>query len=313
MRRFLVLLVTILCCSSVWGQNAPHMRTRLLTSLTNTEIEQYLKRNDVIFIPIGNVEPHGGMPIDCEYVGPLAIAMKAAEEVDGLVLPGLAYFFPDATVVGRGAVHVTPSEGTAFLKPIAKSLLRQGFRRQIYLSGHAPSFQTISPLVREIFDETHVPILYLENGLRPPGSRFPSQMGGMTSMASARPTIESNTQLIGAYLITGRLEDVPINLSQEVPVHPANPGVDNLFPVGVQSGAIGFYMTDPTDHGGPALPMTAEQRSSLANKGAASIEEGVKAGNLKEILQAMRDYDKFIQQNIIPKYGWMFPGDKQGQ
>jgi creatinine amidohydrolase len=178
MRRFVILLATILWSSSVWGQAVPHMRTRLLTSLTNTEIEQYLKRNDVIFIPIGNVEPHGGMPIDCEYVGPLASAMKAAEEVDGLVLPGLVYFFPDATVVGRGAVHVTPSEGLAYLKPIAKSLLRQGFRRQIYLSGHAPSFQTISPLVREVFDQTHVPILYLERGMRPPGMKFPSQMGG---------------------------------------------------------------------------------------------------------------------------------------
>jgi len=290
------------------------MRTRLLTSLTNTEIEQYLKRNDVIFIPIGNVEPHGGMPIDCEYVGPLASAMKAAEEVDGLVLPGLVYFFPDATVVGRGAVHVTPSEGLAYLKPIAKSLLRQGFRRQIYLSGHAPSFQTISPLVREIFDETHVPILYLEKGMRPPGMKFPFQMGGMASMASAHPNIESNAGTIGAYLIAGRLEDVPINLSQEVPVHPANPAVDDLFPVGVQSGAIGFYMTDPTDHGGPALPMTAEQRSDLAKKGAATIEAGVKAANLKEILQAMRDYDNFIQQSILPKYGWMFPGyTPQGQ
>ena len=311
MRRFGFLLMTIMWGASVWGQTVPHMRTRLLTSLTNTEIEQYLKRNDVIFIPIGNVEPHGGMPIDCEYVGPLASAMKAAEEVDGLVLPGLVYFFPDATVVGRGAVHITPSEGLAYLKPIAKSLLRQGFRRQIYLSGHAPSFQTISPLVREIFDETHVPILYLERGMRPPGSKpMSQQLGGMTSMASARPNIESNAGTIGAYLIAGRLEDVPINLSQEVPVHPANPGVDNLFPVGVQSGAIGFYMTDPTDHGGPALPMTAEQRSALAKKGAATIEAGVKAANLKEILQAMRDYDKFVQQNVIPKYGWMFTGDR---
>ncbi len=129
-------------------------------------------------------------------------------------------------------------------------------------------------------------------------------------MAAARPTIESNTGLIGAYLIVGRLEDVPINLSQEVPVHPANPGVDNLFPIGVQSGAIGFYMTDPTDHGGPALPMTAEQRLTLAQKGAATIDTGVKAANLKEIVQAMRDYDKFIQQTIVPKYGWMFPDYK---
>jgi creatinine amidohydrolase len=248
------------------------------------------------------------MPIDVEYVIPLAQAMKAAEEVDGLVLPGLAYFFPDATIVGRGAVHVNPSEGTAYLKAIAKSLLRQGFRRQIYLSAHGPSFQTISPLVREIFDETQAPILYLERGLRAPANGPSPLRGGMTSMASAQPTIESNARTMGAYLIAGRLDDVPVNLSQQVPVHPANTAVDNLFPVGPQSGAIGFYMTDPTDHGGPALSMTAEQRSRLAAQGAAEISANVKAANLPEILQAMREYDRFVQQQLLPQYGWMFPG-----
>jgi creatinine amidohydrolase len=306
-RVFVPLLAMILSGATVWAQAVPQMRTRLLTSLTNTEIEQYLRRNDIIFIPIGTVEPAGGMPIDAEYVIPLAQAIKAAEAVDGLVLPGLAYFFPDATIVGRGAVHVTPSEGTAYLKAIAKSLLRQGFRRQIYLSAHGPSFQTISPLVREIFDETRVPILYLERGLRAPATGPQPLRGGMTSMASAKPTIESNARTMGAYLIVGRLDDVPVSLSQEVPVHPANAAVDNLFPVGPQSGAIGFYMTDPTDHGGPALAMTAEQRSRLAAQGAAEITANVKAANLQDILQAMRDYDRFVQQQLLPKYEWMFP------
>ena len=63
-----------------WCQ-APLMRTRYLTSLTRPEIEDYLKRNDVIFIPVGNVEAHGGLPADCEYVGPLAFGQKMGEEV----------------------------------------------------------------------------------------------------------------------------------------------------------------------------------------------------------------------------------------
>src|SRR5215216_2481205 len=118
MRKLAVFSIVLLSAGIAWGQSVPQMRTRLLTSLTNTEIEQYLKRNDVIFVPVGTVEAHSELPIDVEYVGPLAYAIKLAEEADGLVLPGLAYFFPDATVVGRGAVHVTPSEGTAYLKVI---------------------------------------------------------------------------------------------------------------------------------------------------------------------------------------------------
>lgn len=37
------------------------MRTRSFPSMTNYEIEQYLKRNDVIFIPVGNAEMHGAL------------------------------------------------------------------------------------------------------------------------------------------------------------------------------------------------------------------------------------------------------------
>ena len=55
MRMITLLLVAVLGSSSAWAQTGPQMRTRLLTSLTNTEVEQYLKRNDVIFIPVGTV------------------------------------------------------------------------------------------------------------------------------------------------------------------------------------------------------------------------------------------------------------------
>src|SRR5207237_9183522 len=163
MRKVAISLILLLSASLEWGQAVPQMRTRMLTKLTNTEIEQYLKRNDVIFIPVGTVEPHSEIPLDAEYVGPLAYAIKLAEEADGLVLPGMVYFFPDATVVGRGSVHVTPSEGTAYLKVIAHSLLGQGFGRQLYNTGACAPVRAMAPLVREFFDETHVPIVHLES------------------------------------------------------------------------------------------------------------------------------------------------------
>jgi hypothetical protein len=52
--------------SAAWSQPAT-VRTRYLPSLTNPEIEHYLKRNDIIFIPVGTVETFGAMPSDMEY------------------------------------------------------------------------------------------------------------------------------------------------------------------------------------------------------------------------------------------------------
>jgi creatinine amidohydrolase len=266
------------------------MRTRYLTSLTNTEIEEYLKRNDILFIPVGNVEVHGGLPTDCEYVGPLAFAQKMAEETDGLVLPYLAYFFPGGTVVGKGTVYVTPSEGLAYLKVIARSLLRQGFRRQVYLSAHGPSPQTISPLVREFFDETKDPILYIETG------NLVRNVKG-----------DFNKVLFGAYSVVGRLEDIPLNVTQVMPEHPADPSLTKLQSLGPGSGAVGAYFGDPGEHGGLAKPITAEQRAAWAKEGVAMIEAAVKAADVRGIMQALKDHDKFTKDVILPKYGSILP------
>jgi hypothetical protein len=37
------------------------------------------------------------------------------------------------------------------------------------------------------------------------------------------------------------------------------------------------------------------------------IEQAVKGFDIKGILQAMRDHDKYTQDHIVPQYGWMFP------
>ena len=273
-----------------WGQGVPPMRTRSLPSLTNTEVEAYLSRNDIIFIPVGNVEVHGGLPEDCEYVGPLAFAQKMAEETDGLVFPYLAYFFPGGTVVGKGTVYVTPSEGLAYLKAIAHSLLRQGFRRQIYLTAHGPSPQTLSPLIREFFDETKDPILYIE-------------LGGLMNKVKA----DHNKVLFGAYSVVGRLEDIPLNVTQVMPEHPTDPSLNKLQSLGPGSGAIGAYFGDPGEHGGLAKPITAAERAQWAKEGVAMIEATIKAADIKGIVQAMRDHDKFTQDVILPKYGKTLP------
>jgi len=286
--RLAVLLAALACVA--WSQGATPIRSRYLTNLTNTEVEQYLKRNDIIFIPVGNVEVHGGFPTDCEYVGPLAFAQKMAEEADGLVFPYLAYFFPGGTVVGKGTVYVTPSEGLAYLKAIARSLLRQGFRRQIYLTGHGPSPQTLSPLVREFFDETKDPILYIETG-------------GLMRRVKG----DFNKVLFGAYSIVGRLEDIPLNVTQIMPEHPADPGLAKLQALGPGSGAIGAYFGDPGEHGGLAKPITAEQRAAWAKEGAAMIDAAIKAADIKGIVQAMRDHDKYTQEVVLPKYGSILP------
>ena len=54
--------------------------------MLNSEVEAYLKENDIIIVPVGTVEMHGGMPLDSETVISEAYALKMAEACNGLVL-----------------------------------------------------------------------------------------------------------------------------------------------------------------------------------------------------------------------------------
>src|SRR5215813_2163957 len=95
------------------------LHTRDLTRLSQVQVADYLKRSDIIFIPIGAVETNGIMPSDRDYVAPLAYAMAMADELDALYMPGLIWSFPGTTVVAPATINISPSEGVSFLRGVA--------------------------------------------------------------------------------------------------------------------------------------------------------------------------------------------------
>ena len=298
MKKYFVLFLILSLVLPATGQTVK-MRTRILTSLTNIEIEEYLKRNDVIFIPIGPIEVHGGLPVDCEYVGPLAVAMNMAEKADGLVLPHLAFCYPGGTTVGRGTIYVSSSDFLDYLKIVAHSLLRQGFKTQIYITGHGGSYLQTGSLVREFLDETKVPILAID--LNTARSNYGTQIAG------------SENFMYGAYSIAGRLEDIPLDLSGielpeenvEIPESvfdfPQIPGLDrNKLN---QHMALGFYYLSPLQHGGIPKPITAAERAQFAEEGAKYIDQFVDSMDIKAIADGLKWHRKWINDNILPKYG----------
>src|SRR5215467_8629396 len=111
------------------------LHTRDMTRLSQVQIADYLKRSDIIFIPLGAVETNGIMPSDRDYVSPLAYAMTMAEELDALYMPGLIWSYPGTTMIAQATVNISPTQGVEFLHATAQSLLHQGFRRQVYISS----------------------------------------------------------------------------------------------------------------------------------------------------------------------------------
>ena len=271
-----------------------NLRTRILPRMLNSEVEEYLTRNYIIIVPVGTVELHGGLPLDSETVISEAFALKMAEACDGLVLTGLPYFYAGATASGRGTVQVSIRQGIDYLGAIARSLLRQGFKRQIYISFHGPAHMTCSPMVRDFFDETGVPILYMDLT--------------MQMMQSARDLFKSMDSFhaitVGAYDMMGRLSDVPLTTEYHHNAPQSCAPFNDIFALAYQSAAIGYCFGDHKDHmSTPDIPDEAV-RAALADEGRELIQALVSRMDMPHVVDQMRNLEAYNIE-VAKKFPWV--------
>jgi creatinine amidohydrolase len=284
------------------AQQVRKLHSRDLIRLSQPQVTEYLKRSDIIFIPVGAVETNGIMPGGRDWVAPLAYAMAMAEEIDALYMPGLPWSYPGTTMTSSGTINISPTQGLEFLRATAEALWRQGFRRQVYItSGHGPAPLTVGTLVREFFDSHRVPLLYIE-------------MGEQLSRLQI-PAPQRNRLIWGAHHITGRLIDLPLkgdygDASNLGPV-PQNPGMVELGKLGFAgSERLGSWITDDRAHGGGGannLPATEAEREEWGKQGEAQIRAIVKALKLPEAMKALREHDKYTNEVIGPKFEKVLP------
>lgn len=270
------------------------MRTRVLCKMINDEVQQYLKDNNRIIVPVGTTEMHGGFPLNCETVVSEAFALEMAKSCDALVLTGLPYFYAGATASGRGTVQVSVREGMDYLGALAKNLLRIGFRRQIYISFHGPAHMTICPMIRDFYDQTGIPILYIDL---------------MIHCNKNKDLFENfaddfNSMIVGAYKIMGCLDDIPFVTGMSSAARQSCEEFSDLFSLGYQSSAIGYYFQRNSDHmPTPDIP-DCKTRDRLAEHGQNLIEKLVQRLNMNEIAEKMEQMEEYSQENEA-LYPWV--------
>lgn len=282
----------------------PEMRTRFLPKMTHDEVVEYRKRNDIIFVPFGTVEVHGTFPLDVEQTTPEAFALCMAQKVDGLVLGQLPYFYPGASPMSPGTIQMSVESGVRYLKEIAHSLLNQGFRRQIYVSLHGPAFLTAGTLVVDFFDETKVPITYID---LVEAVKYAAQHGVKVE--------DYDSLFFGAYEILGRKDELVVDDSIcAEPKRDSETSIDHFSyfrRYAHPSGSIGFYFARPEDHAGMTGALKSiEERDEKCKKGAEQIREIVDHMEMPEYVEAMRYVDKETSSVILPKYADILPRNK---
>jgi creatinine amidohydrolase len=288
--------ITFLFLASILAAQIRPLHTRDLTRLAHPQVAKQLQTSDVIFIPVGAVETNGTQPSDRDYVYALAYAMTMAEQTGGLYMPGLVWSYPGTTGLASSSIYLSPQAGITQLKQLATSLLRQGFRRQVYISAsHGPAPLTAGTMVREFFEETQVPLLYIN-------------MDSVLPKLKLDPA-QSPRLLYGAHSITSRIEDLPLrgdfgaNIENKPADLPENEGLRDLGKLGFSGSlTLGSWIPHVMAHSGTGpLPADASERERWGREGADLLRRVVRDMKMPEAMAALQKHDQFTQKYIVKK------------
>jgi creatinine amidohydrolase len=101
------------------------------------EIEQYLRRDDLVLLPVGSTEQHGPhLPVGTDTAEAIAVALGAAERLDLLVAPPVWYGWTAHHMGYPGTITLRAETLTAIVEDVCQSLVYHGFKRIVIVNGH---------------------------------------------------------------------------------------------------------------------------------------------------------------------------------
>jgi len=123
------------------------------------DIQEFLKKSDVVMIPFGSCEMHGKhLPLGTDTYQIKAITERAAEIADVPYTEPLFYGYSPHHIrqpeYGIGTITLTARTLNSVLYDIGRSLVHHGFNKLVFMDGHASNLKVIDPLIRRLRYDT---------------------------------------------------------------------------------------------------------------------------------------------------------------
>ena len=100
------------------------------------QLEEYLRRDDRIVLPLGSTEQHAYLSLETDNILAERVAAEAAESLGVPVLPALAYGLTPSFGAYPGSPTLRAGTLIAVVQDLLDSLRAQGFRRILIVNGH---------------------------------------------------------------------------------------------------------------------------------------------------------------------------------
>jgi len=131
----------------------------LLFKLTWPEVKEYLKKNDVVLVPVGSNEQHGKhLAVDNDSFTALQVSRRVAEKTGVLVAPAVPFGYSPHHMGFPGTITVSFENLVNLYKDVCKSLLKHGFKKIVLMNAHGGNTNAIAETLRQMKQETGVTI-----------------------------------------------------------------------------------------------------------------------------------------------------------
>jgi creatinine amidohydrolase len=101
------------------------------------DVEQYLKSNESVLIPIGQTEEHGPhLPMGADTITAMGLAETVAERTNTLIAPPVWYGWAPRMLGFPGSFTLRATTLTDLMYDICVSLIHHGFTKIFIINGH---------------------------------------------------------------------------------------------------------------------------------------------------------------------------------
>ncbi len=256
------------------------LKSRFLNEITSRQAAAVMARNSTVILPVGTVEMHGPhMPMGCDGFIAVAFAKLLAERIDCLIAPQEPYSYIGATSKFPGGVSVSYSTSIDFTKHIVRGLIASGFAKVIIVSFHYPNRTSMNVVVRDLFEETGVPVININ-----PDVAFKEELIREILGDVDDPAVEA-ALLAGALKILGKLDLIdPHAWTDEtfVPVEPES--LRRLQ----RMGAVGYYFRTEMTHQPPRAGIDPDRGAEILTRAVDSVES---------ISRDLDEYIRFLEKH----------------
>ncbi len=193
---------------------------------------------------------------------------------------------------------------------VCHSLVKQGFRKILLVSGHGPSSLYINAFCRDFFEETLIHPCHISNVSGKPflfeakeeNKETPGESAEEKKEEQGEPWGDMDLKCYGAYKIMGQMEYLEVNPEVEenlAPTMKQEEVVDKFAGLCFKHGGVCAQLYGNKDmHSSGRIFKTPEERLAACEKGEALLRKDVEEFDIKGYLVALENYQEYAK-NLV--------------